>query len=105
MSEPADRVLGALADPTRRALLDLIAEQGRATATSLAARLPVSRQAVVKHLAVLDTAGLVTAARVGREVRYAVRPAALDATARWMAALASDWDRRLAAIKRIAEDG
>ncbi|MEE1816199.1 metalloregulator ArsR/SmtB family transcription factor [Streptomyces sp. SP18ES09] len=105
MSDPADRVLGALADPTRRALLDLIAEQGRATATSLAARLPVSRQAVVKHLAVLDTAGLVTAARVGREVRYAVRPAALDATARWMAALASDWDRRLAAIKRIAEDG
>lgn len=105
MSDPADRVLGALADPTRRALLDLIAEQGRATATSLAARLPVSRQAVVKHLAVLDAAGLVTAARVGREVRYAVRPAALDATARWMAALASDWDRRLAAIKRIAEDG
>ncbi|MFF9430554.1 MULTISPECIES: metalloregulator ArsR/SmtB family transcription factor [unclassified Streptomyces] len=105
VSDPADRVLGALADPTRRALLDLIAEQGRATATSLAARLPVSRQAVVKHLAVLDTAGLVTAARVGREVRYAVRPAALDATARWMAALASDWDRRLAAIKRIAEDG
>ncbi|MFB6634913.1 ArsR/SmtB family transcription factor [Streptomyces sp. NPDC056362] len=105
MSDPADRVFGALADPTRRALLDLIAEQGEATATSLAARLPVSRQAVVKHLAVLDTAGLVTAARVGREVRYAVRPAALDATARWMAALASDWDRRLAAIKRIAEDG
>ncbi|MFB7963995.1 ArsR/SmtB family transcription factor [Streptomyces sp. NPDC056019] len=105
VSDPADRVFGALADPTRRALLDLIAEQGEATATSLAARLPVSRQAVVKHLAVLDTAGLVTAARVGREVRYAVRPAALDATARWMAALASDWDRRLAAIKRIAEDG
>ncbi|MFJ6577548.1 ArsR/SmtB family transcription factor [Streptomyces sp. NPDC091368] len=105
MSDPADRVLGALADPTRRALLDLISEQGRATATSLAARLPVSRQAVVKHLAVLDAAGLVTAARVGREVRYAVRPAALDATARWMAALASDWDRRLTAIKRIAEDG
>lgn len=53
----------------------------------------------------LDTAGLVSAARVGREVRYAVRPAALDATARWMAALAADWDRRLADIKRIAENG
>lgn len=103
--DPADRVFGALADPTRRALLDLIAEQGGATATSLADRLPVSRQAIVKHLAVLDAAGLVTAARVGREVRYTVRPDALDATARWMSALASEWDRRLAAIKRIAENG
>ncbi|MCX4982538.1 helix-turn-helix transcriptional regulator [Streptomyces sp. NBC_00572] len=100
-----DSVLGALADPTRRRLLDLLAEQGEATATALAARLPVSRQAIVKHLTVLDTAGLVSSARVGREVRYAVRPAALDATARWMAALAADWDRRLADIKRIAEDG
>ncbi|MFJ9947204.1 ArsR/SmtB family transcription factor [Kitasatospora sp. NPDC091207] len=102
-AEPADHVLAALADPTRRHLLDLLAERGEATATALAERLPVSRQAVVKHLAVLDGAGLVTATRVGREVRYAVRPAALDATARWMAALATDWDRRLATVKRLAE--
>ncbi len=101
--EAADSVLAALADPTRRQLLDLLAAQGEATATTLAARLPVSRQAVVKHLAVLHTAGLVSGRRVGREVRYAVRPAALDATARWMAALAAEWDRRLANIKRIAE--
>lgn len=101
--EAADRVLVALADPTRRQLLDLLAAHGQATATTLAARLPVSRQAVVKHLAVLDAAGLVSGSRVGREVRYAVRPAALDATARWMAALAVDWDRRLANIKRMAE--
>ena len=100
---PVDSVLVALADPTRRQLLDLLAGHGQATATTLAARMPVSRQAVVKHLAVLDSAGLVTANRVGREVRYAVRPAALDATARWMTALAADWDRRLATIKRIAE--
>jgi DNA-binding transcriptional ArsR family regulator len=98
-----DSVLVALADPTRRQLLDLLAAHGEVTATMLAERLPVSRQAVVKHLAVLDAAGLVSGSRVGREVRYAVRPAALDATARWMAALASDWDRRLANIKRIAE--
>jgi DNA-binding transcriptional ArsR family regulator len=98
-----DSVLVALADPTRRQLLDLLAAQGEATATTLAERLPVSRQAVVKHLAVLDAAGLVSGSRVGREVRYAVRPAALDATARWMAALAVDWDRRLASIKRVAE--
>jgi len=100
-----DSVIGALAEPTRRRLLDLLAEQGEATATALAARLPVSRQAIVKHLTVLEAAGLVSASRVGREVRYAVRPAALDATARWMSALAADWDRRLADIKRIAEDG
>ena len=98
-----DSVLVALADPTRRQLLDLLAARGMGTATTLAERLPVSRQAVVKHLAVLDAAGLVSGSRVGREVRYAVRPATLDATARWMAALAGDWDRRLAKIKNIAE--
>ncbi|MDL4772739.1 MULTISPECIES: ArsR/SmtB family transcription factor [Thermomonosporaceae] len=99
----ADGVLAALADPTRRKVLDLLAEQGEATATTLAERLPVSRQAVVKHLAVLDAAGLVSGNRVGREARYTVRPAALDATARWMATVAADWDRRLADIKRAAE--
>lgn len=103
MGEGVDSVLSALADPTRRRLLDLLAAQGEATATRLAEDLPVSRQAVVKHLTVLDTAGLVSADRVGREVRYTVRPASLDATARWMAGLAADWDRRLATIKRIAE--
>ncbi|WP_406197046.1 metalloregulator ArsR/SmtB family transcription factor [Kitasatospora sp. NBC_01560] len=102
-AEPVDSVLAALADPTRRLLLDVLAAHGEASATTLAERLPVSRQAVVKHLAVLDAAGLVTGGRVGREVRYTVRPAALDATARWMSALATDWDRRLAAIKRVAE--
>ncbi|MET9513537.1 metalloregulator ArsR/SmtB family transcription factor [Streptomyces sp. NPDC002994] len=101
--EAVDSVLVALADPTRRRLLDQLAAQGEATATTLAGSLPVSRQAVVKHLAVLDAAGLVSGSRVGREVRYAVRPAALDATAQWMAALATDWDRRLAHIKRVAE--
>ncbi|MET7549925.1 MULTISPECIES: ArsR/SmtB family transcription factor [unclassified Streptomyces] len=101
--QAVDSVLGALADPMRRQLLDLLAAQGEVSATTLAERVPVSRQAVVKHLAVLDAAGLVSGTRVGREVRYTVRPAALDATARWMAALAADWDRRLAHIKRVAE--
>ena len=96
-------VFVALADPTRRAVLDLLATRGEGTATSLAAELPVSRVAVIKHLAVLDRAGLVEARRTGREVRYTVRPEQLDATARWMAGLASQWDARLAAIKRMAE--
>jgi DNA-binding transcriptional ArsR family regulator len=98
-----DSVLAALVDPTRRKLLDLLSARGHATATTLADGLPVSRQAVVKHLAVLDAAGLVDSVKVGREVRFAVRSEALDTTARWMTALAADWDRRLAKIKRAAE--
>lgn len=101
--EAVDGVLVALSDPTRRQLLELLAALGEATATTLAERLPVSRQAVVKHLAVLDAAGLVSGGRVGREVRYAVRPDALKSTARWMTSVAADWDRRLARIKRVAE--
>ncbi|MDQ0389483.1 DNA-binding transcriptional ArsR family regulator [Streptomyces sp. DSM 42143] len=101
--EAVDTVIAALADPTRRRVLSLLAEQGEATATTLAEQLPVSRQAVVKHLAALGAAGLVSGNRVGREVRYTVRPATLDMTARWMASLAADWDRRLSRIKHIAE--
>ncbi|WP_020574668.1 ArsR/SmtB family transcription factor [Actinopolymorpha alba] len=98
-----DEVIVALADPTRRRILDVIAAHGEATATTLAAELPVSRQAVVKHLAVLDRSGLVQGRRQGREVLYAVRPDRLDATARWMAGLAAKWEARLAGIKRLAE--
>jgi DNA-binding transcriptional ArsR family regulator len=102
-TDTVDSVLGALAEPTRRQLLDLLAEKGEVTATALAERLPVSRQAVVKHLNVLDAAGLVTSIKVGREVRYSVQPAALNVTARWMSSLASEWDRRLNRIKHLAE--
>jgi DNA-binding transcriptional ArsR family regulator len=96
-------VLAALADPTRRVLLDALAESGQASATSLADRLPVSRQAVVKHLQVLDGAGLVEGRRAGREVLYLVCPEPLAASAKWLASLAAVWDRRLAAVKRRAE--
>ncbi len=98
-----DEVLTALADPTRRRLLDVLAQQGRASATTMAGRLPVSRQAVVKHLRVLEEAGLVSGTRVGREVLYRVRPQRLDASARWLSELAATWDRRLGALKRAAE--
>jgi DNA-binding transcriptional ArsR family regulator len=103
VAAPADDLFAALADPTRWRVLTLLAERGEATATTLAGELPVSRVAVVKHLAVLDRAGLVEARRRGREVRYTVRPQRLDATARWLAGIAADWDARLAAIKRLAE--
>jgi DNA-binding transcriptional ArsR family regulator len=104
MSAATDEVLTALADPTRRRVLTLLAERGEGTATTLAGELPVSRVAVVKHLAVLDRAGLVDSRRQGREVRYSVRTEQLDATARWLAGLAAAWDQRLAALKRLAEE-
>lgn len=97
-------VLAALADSNRRQLLNDIAERGQATATALAATATISRQAVVKHLAVLNEAGLVTGKRIGREVRYSVCPRQLSETAEWMAHLADDWDRRLAWVKYLAED-
>lgn len=96
-------VFAALADPTRWRVLTLLAARGNGTATTLAAELPVSRPAVIKHLTVLDRAGLVEGRRQGREVRFSVRPERLDETARMLAQIASEWDARLAAIKRIAE--
>jgi DNA-binding transcriptional ArsR family regulator len=98
-------VFAALADPTRRGLLDRLAAHGAASATTLAKELPVSRQAVVQHLAVLDAAGLTVARRRGREVRHSVRPAALTAAAEWMTRIAAQWDERLAAIAGLAEAG
>ncbi|WP_028058776.1 ArsR/SmtB family transcription factor [Candidatus Solirubrobacter pratensis] len=97
-------VFVALADPTRRQVLDLLATRGEGTATSLAAELPISRVAVIKHLAVLDRAGLVESRKAGREVRFVVRPEQLQATASWLNRLAADWDSRLAVLKRLAEE-
>jgi DNA-binding transcriptional ArsR family regulator len=102
---PPFEVLSACADPTRWELMDRLGTAHGATATALADGLPVSRQAIVKHLGVLERAGLVTGRRAGREMRYSVRPEALDATAKWMAAAARRWDDRLAAVKKLAEDG
>jgi ArsR family transcriptional regulator, cadmium/lead-responsive transcriptional repressor len=98
-----DALWGAVADPTRRRVLDALLEQGEATTTSLADGLPVTRQAVAKHLIVLNRVGLVAGVRHGREVRYAVQPERLDDAAAAMALLAAKWDRRLLRIKRLAE--
>jgi DNA-binding transcriptional ArsR family regulator len=100
----AEDVLAALADPTRRLLLDRLSAYGESTATTLAAGLPISRQAVVQHLSVLDAVGLVTGHRHGRERRYVVCPEKLTEAARWMDQVAAQWDARLAAIQRLAED-
>ncbi len=100
---PDDMLWAAIADPSRRRVLDILVAHGATTPTVLAAALPFTRQAVSKHLAVLQQAGLVESRREGREVRYAVRPERLDAAAQAMTAVAANWDRRLNAIKRIAE--
>jgi DNA-binding transcriptional ArsR family regulator len=88
-------VLAALADPTRRRLLTALVEEGRGSATTLADRVPVSRQAVMKHLRVLQAAGLVRGTRSGREVLYTARAAPLKASARWLADLHAAWCTRL----------
>ena len=103
VADDSDALIAAVTDSTRRQMLDLLLERGESTATSLADSLPVTRQAVSKHLAVLDRAGLVRAYKSGREVRYEVDVSRLDEATRSLAAIASIWDRRLLRIKQIAE--
>jgi len=96
----AEQVFAALADPTRRAILAALAADGPATATDLAARLPITRQAIAKHLALLGVAGLV-AAEPGerRRVRYRLSSAPMQVAQQFLAALARDWDGQLGALK------
>jgi DNA-binding transcriptional ArsR family regulator len=96
-------VFAALADPTRLRLLELLVEMGRASATTLAGNLPVSRQAVMKQLHVLDEVGLVTATRSGRQVLYVACAATLDASARWLTDLSAAWRRGTA--QTVGESG
>jgi DNA-binding transcriptional ArsR family regulator len=98
----AGAVFGALADPTRRTLLRRVAAHP-ATATELAGGLPISRQAVVKHLSALADAGLVERQRAGREVRYRVTPAPLSDAVSWIAEVGGQWDDRLAALARTLD--
>ena len=95
-------VFAALGDETRWSVLAALG-QGDASASALAGRLPVSRQAIAKHLAVLEEVGLVEPVRVGREVQYRVLGARLRDTATRLDAIGEQWDRRLAAIREIAE--
>lgn len=98
-----DDLWSAIGDPTRRRLLDLLLDDGSATATSLSEHLPVTRQAVAKHLAVLDRAGLVHATPAGREKHYRVDEAQLARAVAQLADVGAAWDARLRRIKRIAE--
>jgi DNA-binding transcriptional ArsR family regulator len=98
-----ETLVAAVTEPTRRQLLDLLLERGESTITALADGLPITRQAVSKHLTVLDRVGLVTARRSGRETRYSINLERLDEATTSLEQLAAEWDRRLERIKQIAE--
>lgn len=95
-------VFAALGDESRWSILAALGEVD-ASASALAARLPLTRQAIAKHLAVLHGVGLVESVRVGRELRYRALGSTLSATARKLDGIGAEWDRRLSAIKTIAE--
>ncbi|MEU6248526.1 metalloregulator ArsR/SmtB family transcription factor [Glycomyces sp. NPDC047010] len=98
-----DDLWSAVGDPTRRRMIDRLLTDGSGTATSLSEQIPVTRQAIAKHLAVLDKAGLVHGATAGRERRYRVDEAQLARAVAQLNAVGSAWDSRLDRIKRIAE--
>jgi DNA-binding transcriptional ArsR family regulator len=96
-------VFSALADGNRRFVLETLARRETATATELAAELPVTRQAVAKHLAALGDAGLVRATREGRESRYRLTPGPLGEAMAWLATVGAAWDERLASLRTYLE--
>jgi predicted transcriptional regulator len=98
-----DGLWSAVGDPTRRRLLDLLLADGSGTATGLSERLPVTRQAIAKHLGVLDRVGLVHSAPAGRERRYQVDEAQLARAVAQLSSVGTAWDARLRRIKQIAE--
>ena len=103
MREPPDALFAALADPTRRTILRAVAESGPVTATALSDGLPISRQAVAKHLVLLREAGLVSADRAGRETRFVAVTEPLDELAAWAEQAGRRWDSRLARLRDTLE--
>jgi len=101
MTDPG-LVFGALADDTRRTVFVRVAASGQATASELARDLPVTRQAVAKHLSLLASAGLVESERVGRETRFHARSEPLSDAIDWMAGVGARWDDRLARLAKLA---
>ena len=91
-------VFNALSDPTRRRVVELLSQRPSVTASGLAQELPITRQAITKHLATLVDAGLVSAAHEGRETRYRLTPEPLTGAVQWMASAGARWDQRLARL-------
>jgi DNA-binding transcriptional ArsR family regulator len=105
VTDPTGRVFDALSDPNRRYVVEALAGRETATATELAAELPVTRQAVAKHLAALNEAGLVESRREGRETRYELTPQPLAGALDWMADVGGQWDARLARLSNLLSGG
>ncbi len=105
-SDPVGPVFAALADPTRRLMVEQLLREDTTSVPALSAVLPITRQAVAKHLAALDHAGLVERAPArGREVRYRLRAGALEQASQWMAGAEAAWERRLGRLKSVVESG
>jgi DNA-binding transcriptional ArsR family regulator len=100
LSREVDAVFAALSDPTRREVVRCISEGGPVTATELAERIPISRQAIVKHLASLEEAGLVDSTVEGRSRRFRLTPGPMREAMGWMADVGAEWDDRLEALRR-----
>jgi DNA-binding transcriptional ArsR family regulator len=96
-----DALFGALADPTRRLLVERLLTHGPATATTLAETTPLTRQAILKHLQVLEASGLLAHERTGREVHYRVTPQPLTSAVTWILDTAGQWDRRLERLRQL----
>lgn len=103
MSATTADVFAALGDPKRQRILELLSVRGRASATELAHPLAVTRQAVTKHLVVLEHAGFVASAREGRQVLFGMHREGFERSAAWLAEISVGWDRNLAGIKELAE--
>jgi DNA-binding transcriptional ArsR family regulator len=104
VTDPLDSVFSALSDPTRRQIVQRLVRRGPATATDLATAFPMSRQAIAKHLQVLDEAGVVDRRRDGREVRYGVVSGGLVHAQRWLATTDAAWQRRLERLRSRVEE-
>jgi DNA-binding transcriptional ArsR family regulator len=105
---PRDRspeVFAALADPTRREVITRLSQDGASTASRLAEEIPVTRQAIAKHLAALEEAGLVASERIGRENRYRLTPAPMAEAVSWLTAVGAEWDERLERLRTLMERG
>lgn len=97
-------IFAALGDPTRRQLVEWLSVEGSGTATGFAERLPMSRQAVAKHLTELEAAGVVSRSKQGRETRYELRTESLDSASEWLRHRTAAWDRTLARLKKMVEN-
>ncbi|HEX7292609.1 MAG TPA: metalloregulator ArsR/SmtB family transcription factor [Conexibacter sp.] len=104
-ADPIGPVFAALADPTRRHVVETLVRDGSTSVPALSDALPISRQAIAKHLAALGDAGLIERAPDGRgrEVRYQLRPGALVPASAWLDETAAAWDARLSRLKRSVE--